>query len=633
MLRLATGGKILAVVTVNIKYLMQVFPPIFKYVNRDWFNSSKRVSFVIMKVHYCFMKSKLKWMFFLVLFIGACAQHAVDRAGPEQAGKQEQGDSTARAEDSAALDPTSADVMFRVFSGELLGAEGDMEQAASEYLEAAMESEDPAIAARATRIAMAAQAWQHAAMASDRWVLLQPESIDARQTAVRTMMIVGDYVGAEHHLNGILTQMQHDWARAWALVTGLLTTATNIDKAGKIMDRLILENGAQNNSDALFAKSQFLARIGQLEEARQLAEMAISLDPERAEFHAWAGRVAVNLKQEDIALDYYRKAWKLAPTSQPIAMAYAQLLKRNGVIYTAQDVLAGLADSPINRFARIAFALDSDLRELAKDIYGGFADATYRDEMEHAFQAGQAAELLDLSAEAADWYEGVVRGARALVAALRRAYLTAEIGDLDSARKQLAKLRLQHDSAIVKESYLAESEILVDAGQSEDSYRLLSNALESIPADPQLLYGRAMIAVQLDRIGDAEQDLRQIIELDPENAAALNALGYTLADRVGRYEEAENLIRAAYDLQPEEASIIDSMGWVAFRQGRLEEAEDFLRDALARDNNPEIAAHLGEVLWANEHHEEALQVWKSALNTSPENEVLIETMQRFGATP
>lgn len=619
--------------TVNIKCRKQVFSSAIKFADGDWFNNSKRVSFVIMKVTYCFTKSNLKWMFPLVILLGACAHQPTGQSAAGQTGPAQHSESTTAGTDPSMLEPTSADVMFRVFAGEVLGAQGDMEQAANEYLEAAMESEDPEIAARATRIAMAAQAWQHAAMASDRWVLLQPDNIDARQTAVRTMMIVGDYVGAEHHLNGIIQQMSHDPTRAWSVVTGLLTTATNIDKAGKILDRLIDENGGQNNAQALFAKSHFLARTGKLDEARQLAEAAITLQPGQAEFHAWAGRIAVNLEHDEEALDYYHTAWKLKAQSQPIAMAYAQLLKRNDEIDAAQDVLAGLEDSPINRFARIAFALDSDRRELAEKVYSEFSEVSFDDLMEHAFQAAQAAELLEHKLEAADWYEKVVRGERALVAALRRAYLTADSGDLDSARKQLARLRLQHDSAIVKESYLAESEILVDADQAEDSYQLLTSALDAMPDDPQLLYGRAMIAVELDRFGDAELDLRQIIDLNPQNAAALNALGYTLADRVGRYEEAEHLIRAAYNLQPEEASIIDSMGWVAFRQGRLREAEDFLRDALARDNNPEIAAHLGEVLWTSEQKEEALNIWNTALVTDPENEVLIETMQRFGASP
>ena len=162
---------------------------------------------------------------------------------------------------------------------------------------------------------------------------------------------------------------------------------------------------------------------------------------------------------------------------------------------------------------------------------------------------------------------------------------------------------------------------------------LLNAALDKFPSDTQLLYARALVAVQLGKLEIAEKDLREIIEHEPQNVAALNALGYTLADLTGRYEEAQELIRAAYAMQPEEVSIIDSMGWVAFRMGRLEEAERYLRDAWSRDRNAEIAAHLGEVLWISEQREEAIIVWKDAYQTDSANTVLNETMERFGVDP
>ena len=579
------------------------------------------------------MKSKLKLLFLLSLLLGACASQppAGTIEAPLTAGTPENPDAAESSE--SPLDPTSPDVMYRVFAGEVMGVEGDMEQAASEYLEAAMESDDPAIAARATRIAISAQAWQHAAMAADRWALLQPDNIDARQTAARTMMMVGDYVGAEHQLNGIIAQMPHDQARAWALVTGLLISSGAPDKSAKVMDHLILDNKAEQNPDALFAKSQFLARQGDLDQAAELVSSAIELSPERAEFLAWAGRIAVNQAQLERALEYYNAAWKLQPENQGMSMAYAELLKRTGKIDEAQEVLALLADDPGTRFARIAFAIDSGRPELAASIYREFEQLSYPDEMEHAFQAAQAAELLSLPAEAAAWYEKVDQGERMIVAALRRAYLTAEVGDVEGARKQLSRLRRQDDPVIVKESFLAESEILMDAGKPAEAFELLTDSLREIPADTQLLYGRAMVAVELNNIEDAEQDLRQIIEKEPQNAPALNALGYTLADRSQRYEEAESLILAAYALQPDEASIIDSMGWVSFRLGRLQDAEKFLRNAWMLNDNAEIAAHLGEVLWVAEQHEEALGVWRKAYKSDPANAVLNETMERFGIKP
>ena len=128
----------------------------------------------------------------------------------------------------------------------------------------------------------------------------------------------------------------------------------------------------------------------------------------------------------------------------------------------------------------------------------------------------------------------------------------------------------------------------------------------------------------------AEEDLRLVIAAQPENAAALNALGYTLADQTERYEEAEELIRKAYMLQPDEASIIDSMGWIAYRRGRLQESADYLRKAWSLDNNPEIAAHLGEVLWALGDSDEAKAIWREGLAVDDQNPVLIETLDRFG---
>jgi tetratricopeptide (TPR) repeat protein len=578
------------------------------------------------------MKSNLTWLP-LSLLLSACAHQAPGLTPEVPADAVAASAAVGQEEDTPRLQPTSPDLMYRVFAGEVLGAEGDMERAASEYLEAAMESEDPEIAGRATRIALAAQAWQHAAMAADRWVLLQPENIDARQTAARTMIVVGDYVGAEHHLNGIIRQMPQASEQAWALVASLLAASGNPEKSMQILNQLVEENGAELNPDAMIAKSRFLAARGELDEAMDLALLVLEQDPDRAEFHAWAGRIAVNLEQEQLALDHYTTAWTLQPGSQGIAMAYAELLARNGETTRAQEVLAALEDMPSIRLARIAFALDSGMRELAEQIYSEFPDVDYPDPVEQAFQAAQAAELLGWPAEAAEWYAKVVSGERKLVAALRRAYLTAEAGDLAAARNQLSRLRMQHDSAIVIESFMAESEILVSANQPEEAFELLTGALEMNPAHSQLLYGRAMIAVQLDLLAEAEGDLRQVIDLEPQNAAALNALGYTLADRMDRYDEAERLIHAAFALQPEEASIIDSMGWVAFRLGRLAEAERFLRDAWSRDTNAEIAAHLGEVLWVSERREEALSVWKGALESDPSNAILIDTMQRYGVEP
>jgi Flp pilus assembly protein TadD len=174
---------------------------------------------------------------------------------------------------------------------------------------------------------------------------------------------------------------------------------------------------------------------------------------------------------------------------------------------------------------------------------------------------------------------------------------------------------------------------LQSAGRRDEAFHILGGALDALPEDVPLRYARALLAVSLGQLDLAESDFRQIISVQPDNAAAINALGYTLADLTDRYDEAEQLILQAYELQPEDASIIDSMGWVSYRLGRLKMAEKYLREAWKSLRNAEIAAHLGEVLWASGQRDEARSLWKLGTQMEGDNEILMETMQRFGVQP
>jgi Flp pilus assembly protein TadD len=200
---------------------------------------------------------------------------------------------------------------------------------------------------------------------------------------------------------------------------------------------------------------------------------------------------------------------------------------------------------------------------------------------------------------------------------------------MDRARSELAILRQQPSELAVEESWLAEARILREADERDEAFHVLDEAVEQQPHSIPILYTRALLAAELGWVDVAERDLRAVLAEQPENAAALNALGYTLADQTERYEEAETLIRQAYILQPHEPSIIDSMGWVAFKQGRYAEAEEFLRRAWRLDRNAEIGAHLGEVLWVSGRREEAVEAWREARDVDSANAVLMETLDRL----
>ena len=531
-------------------------------------------------------------------------------------------------EEKESLEPTSEEVMYHVFAAEFLGSEGDMEAAVGEYLEAALESSDAEIARRATRVAFAAQAWLHAAMAADRWAFLDPENVEAHQSAATAMLLTGDYAGAELQLQQIIELMGNS-TEAWILVSTLLAQSAEPEKASKLLENILASQGAVNNADAMFAQSHLAARSRDLNRAFELAEQAVELEPERIEFLTWAGRLALNLNKIGTGLQYVERAWKQNPGDHDLTLAYADLLSQTNRVDDARQVMQNMQQSPDVMLTRILFELNVEDRDRAEKLFRQFGSAGFDDPDETAFFQAQAAEALDMISRAIELYAEVESGDNALVAGIRRAQLMAGEGDVVGARRELAELRLQTDQVLVEESWLAEARILRETGDRKTALDVLDKALEQLPGSVSIRYSHALLAAELGWVDVAEQDLRIIISEQPENAAALNALGYTLADQTERYEEAEALIRQAFILRPDDASIVDSMGWISYRLGNLDEAEKFLRRAWALSKNPEIASHLGEVLWVKGEQEAARTIWREGLEVDSENPVLRETLLRM----
>lgn len=532
--------------------------------------------------------------------------------------------------ESAPLPPTDEEVMFNVFAAEHLGSEGDLQGAVGYYLEAAMESHDPEIARRATRVAFAAQSWQQAAMAADRWALLDPDSIPAHEKAATAMMLTGDYASAELQIEQII-ELMGNTDEAWAMVSVILAQSGSPERASSVLENVLARRGNVNNANAMYAQSQLAVRERDLEKAYQLAEQAVELEPERSEFLTWAGGLALNLNRTEAGLEYIERAWKMKPEDHDLALAYADLLARTGQADAARAVMEEMVQVPDVMLSRILFELADGKKEAAESLFEEMSRMKFDDPLEKAYYQAQAAEALGKIQKAIELYGLVDVGDRALGSGLRRAELIAREGDIDAARQELAQLRLQPSELFVEESWLAEARILRQAGDRQTALEVLDTALEELPASIPIRYSHALFAAELGWVDIAENDLRIIISEQPENSAALNALGYTLADQTERYEEAEALIRQAYILEPNQAAIVDSMGWIAFRRGRLAEAEEYLRRAWILEKNPEIGAHLGEVLWVSGKQDEARFIWSEAIKVDSGNLVLEETLQRLDA--
>jgi len=524
--------------------------------------------------------------------------------------------------------PTDAEVMYNVFAAELLGSEGDLSGAVNSYLEAAMNSDDPAIAQRATRIALAAQSWFQAAMAADRWALLAPDDMAAREAASATMLATSDYVGAELQLQEILTRNK-DRQDAWALVTSLLAQAGDPAKANEILKTLIENNQGEGNEDAVFVQSQLLARMAQFQEAADLADQALVLMPERVELLTFRGRLALSLDDLDTAIELFGRAWEIDPENRDLGLAYADLLARDARADDARAVMVSMEQTPDVVLSRVLFEITAKEPEKAKEVYKEFATLEVSDPNEKAYYQGQAAEAIGETDEAIEMYGTIREGDYLPISGIRRAELIAAEGRIEEARQSLAELRALGEDTVTEQAWLTEARILQADDQRQEAFKTLGSALEEFPYSIPLLYSQSLLAAELDYISVAENNLRTILSDEPDNIAALNALGYTLADRTDRYEEAEGLIRRAYELDSTDPSIVDSMGWVAYRLGKLDEAAIFLRQAWMLDNNPEIAAHLGEVLWVMGNQDEAIEIWQAGLRIDSEHPVLIETMQRL----
>jgi tetratricopeptide (TPR) repeat protein len=250
----------------------------------------------------------------------------------------------------------------------------------------------------------------------------------------------------------------------------------------------------------------------------------------------------------------------------------------------------------------------------------------YRDPTSVYLGLGQAAEGQKNYDDAIHWYEKV-ESSDWVRAQLKIATLIARQQGLQAGRDYLHRIEPRTDDDKIQ-MVQVEAQLLRDAKAWQETFDMLSKAVKENPSSYELLYDRAMAAERIDRIDVMERDLKRVIEMKPDYAHAYNALGYTLAEKTSRLDEAKDLIEKAYKLSPDDPFIMDSLGWVNFRLGLYGEALKHLQTAYTARQDPEIAAHLGEVLWSNGKHDEAQKIWRAALTDNPNHETLLAVMQK-----
>lgn len=498
--------------------------------------------------------------------------------------------------DSAELSPISDDALLtKILLAEMALARGQTSIAIESYGTAAAQSEDAQIARRAVEVALREDDHKTAMAATKRWLSLAPTSVDARQLLGVLTIQQGNLEGAYSILSQNLPAGQSERDALIGRLGSLLMQPEMPDETLALMQRLAAEQ--PGSAAAQLALARLALSREALSIAREAVEQALLLRPDWVT--ARLVRVDVLLLQEQtaLALAAYRGLLDDGVSSSEIMINAAMLAMQAGDLRYAGQLLRGLKEQP------------------------GQADQAN-------FWLGQLAEQGAVWTEALRYYRNV-RGSLQGEARLRIAWVLARLERFDQAYKELSAVRSAHPE-LAANAWRSEGEMLRMENELGAALQVFNAALLAHPDDLDLRYSRALVLVMLDAVEPAIEALEEILAVDPNNPAALNALGYTLVDQTDRIDEGAAMIERAYEAAPDDPAVIDSMGWAAFRQGDPERALSYLERAYAlASDDPEISAHLGEVLWVLGQRARAREIWAPVLVTHPDHPVLRETTQRL----
>jgi len=566
----------------------------------------------------------------LLLTLAGCA------VTPNQMASQKTAD-TATTERSVAAEYSvelpavemTPDILYKLLVAETALQRGHYAIGLTQYYRLAKKTGDPRLAAKAARIAVFIRDKQGALQAAQLWVSIDPANLMARQAISAAYIRNGQPDAALEHLEYVLAQEDDGTERGFMLIASLLSREQNLQSALSVMERLVESH--QQSYAAWHAYAHLALRANMLEKSDAGIKRSLHLKPDNASAIMLQTRILQLSGNKDAAVAYLDKQVKLLPDETVLRLTYARQLvdsRDYEEAFAQYKIVIKQAPGDVDvLFALGLLALQLDQQDSAYDYLSQAKDTGQRVD-DARFYLGQLEELRESREAAMEHYSFVMRGDNLVEARVRQAMISSQLGDVDKARDYLHSL---HVNAPLQRQriFLVEGEILRGAERHQEAMALYDHALGEMPGNIPLLYARSLAAERLNLIDEAERDLKKIIELDANNIDALNALGYTLADRTDRYQEAYTYVKRALELRPNDNAILDSMGWVLYRLGKYNESIKMLRKSLEIRLDPEVAAHLGEVLWVNGEREDAREIWKQALEIAPGDKRLLNIMQRF----
>ncbi len=522
-------------------------------------------------------------------------------------------------------------LLYEFLLGDIASQRGRPELAAQAYLDLAKTTRDPRVARRAAQLTFEAHEYDQSVEAFKLWQQLEPSSPLAKQMLVSLLLSGGKLEEARTQVAELLASDPQNVGRTFLNIYGLLARVPDKNAA---VDWLVeIAHPYPQVPEAHWALAQSAAAANRYDLALVEAHQAVMLRPD------WD--IAVVLEAQLLQRSAPQKGAALLKSfleshddNKEVRLFYARMLLEQKQYVEARDEFGKLLKqrpgSPELAFAIALISLqlgeldraEQELRQaLASKGKGGNDDTLH-------YYLGQLSEARKADADALQHYRQIKGGEHDYPAHLRMAYLLNKAGQLDEARKVLKQAVPKDDEQRVQ-LLMIESQLLRDAKQYGESFKVLTKGLEKFPNQPELLYQSALIADKLNKTETFEQLIRKLIKVEPNNAHSYNALGYSWLERNVRIPEAMDLVQKAYKLAPDDAAIIDSMGWGYYRLGLYDKSVEFLQRAYKANPDPEIAAHLGEVLWVKGDKDAARKVWTESAQTNPDNEALQAVIKKY----
>jgi len=530
-----------------------------------------------------------------------------------------------------AVPPTTLnkDLLYNYLAGEISVQRGAWEEAYEHLLLAATEAKDAVAASKAARLSWRQNDMIRTTRAILLWVEYDPNDLSARQLAMLTALRNEDIDQALEQARAILQIASAKGKDGFLLLSSALATSKEKSKLTMIQR---LADQYPEDAHAQYAKALVSTQEKQFDLALQSIERSQKLDPGWDKPYLLRVQIYAMQGDEYGAEKLLREAADTHP-SPALLEAYGRLLmqekKYQQALENFRKALDLTPDDQELLYMIGILALQTKDWDLAKSTWEQLRDSPrYHKAQEAWYFLGQMEELQGNLKQASENYSRVKNGRLLSDAQIRTAILTGKLGNLDEARELFNALRLTDPDQAVQ-IYITEAQLLKELHKPDSALELYNEAINVYPQEADLLYARGLLAADLGKIDLAEKDFKAALAIRPDDADTLNALGYTLADQTDRYSEAYAYIKKALELNPDSAAILDSMGWVLFRMKEYTQALEYLRKAAEKMDDPEITAHLIEVLWVTGSRQEAQELLDKADATYPDNHKLKDVKQRL----